>query len=104
MGRYSVAGHVCGGNVMARRAGIVLLPVGDLGVLTPNFGVHAPCRKRILDLLFLRGSQFAPAKYELAHFTKDPKANSTHALHLPYTTVSSSPPYRYLGIQMNIKL
>ena len=29
------------------------------------------------------GSQFAPAKYELVHFTRDPKMNSTHALRLP---------------------
>ena len=33
------------------------------------------------------GSQFAPAKYELAHFTRDPKANSTHALRLPHATI-----------------
>lgn len=50
------------------------------------------------------GSQFAPAKYELVHFTRDPEANSTHALRLPHTTVKASPSYKYLGIQMDTKL
>jgi Reverse transcriptase (RNA-dependent DNA polymerase) len=27
------------------------------------------------------GSQFAPTKYELVHFTRNPKVNATHALH-----------------------
>lgn len=36
------------------------------------------------------GSQFAPAKYELVHFTRDPKANSTYTLRLPYTTIKAS--------------
>ena len=50
------------------------------------------------------GSQFAPAKYELVHFTRDPKANSTHALRLPHATIKASPSCRYLGIQMDTKL
>ncbi len=50
------------------------------------------------------GSQFAPAKYELVHFTRDPKANSTHALRLPHTTVKASPSCKYLGVQMDTRL
>ncbi|KAF3484268.1 uncharacterized protein GIQ15_03592 [Arthroderma uncinatum] len=50
------------------------------------------------------GSQFAPAKYELVHFTRDPKASRTHALRLPHATVEASPSCRYLGIQMDTKL
>uniref|UniRef100_A0A8H7K2N2 RNase H type-1 domain-containing protein n=1 Tax=Bionectria ochroleuca TaxID=29856 RepID=A0A8H7K2N2_BIOOC len=50
------------------------------------------------------GSQFAPAKYELVHFTRDPKANSTHALRLPHTTIKASPSCRYLGVQMDTRL
>lgn len=50
------------------------------------------------------GSQFAPAKYELVHFTRDPKANSTHALRLPHAIVAASPSCRYLGIHMDTKL
>jgi ribonuclease HI len=50
------------------------------------------------------GSQFAPAKYELVHFTRDPKANSTHALRLPHATIKASPSCRYLGVQMDTKL
>ena len=49
------------------------------------------------------GSQFAPAKYELMHFTRDPKMNSTHALRLPHATIEASPSCRYLGIQMDTK-
>jgi ribonuclease HI len=50
------------------------------------------------------GSQFAPAKYELVHFTRDPEKSSTHALRLPHATINASPSCRYLGIQMDSKL
>lgn len=50
------------------------------------------------------GSQFAPSKYELVHFTRDPKANNTHALRLPHATVKASPSCRYLGVYMDTKL
>ena len=50
------------------------------------------------------GSQFAPAKYELVHFTRDPKANTTHPLRLPHATIEASPSCRYLGIQMDSRL
>lgn len=50
------------------------------------------------------GSQFAPAKYELVHFTRDPKKSSTHALRLPHATIKASPSCRYLGMQMDSKL
>jgi ribonuclease HI len=50
------------------------------------------------------GSQFAPAKYELVHFTRDPKMSITHALRLPHDTINASPSCRYLGIQMDCRL
>jgi ribonuclease HI len=50
------------------------------------------------------GSQFAPAKYELVHFTRDPKMSTTHALRLPHDTINASPSCRYLGIQMDCRL
>jgi len=50
------------------------------------------------------GSQFAPAKYELVHFTRDPNANCTHALRLPHAVIEASSSCRYLGIQMDTKL
>ncbi|KAJ6114107.1 hypothetical protein N7512_007552 [Penicillium capsulatum] len=50
------------------------------------------------------GSQFAPAKYELVHFTRDPGKNSTHALCLPHATIEAATSCRYLGIQMDTKL
>jgi hypothetical protein len=37
------------------------------------------------------GSQFTPAKYKLIHFTRDPKANTTHPLRLPHATIKASP-------------
>lgn len=50
------------------------------------------------------GSEFAPAKYELVHFTRDPKMNSTHALRLPHATIRASPSCRYLGVHMDTRL
>lgn len=50
------------------------------------------------------GSQFAPAKYELVHFTRDPRKNSTHALRLPNATIQASPSCRYLGVHMDTRL
>jgi ribonuclease HI len=50
------------------------------------------------------GSQFAPAKYELVHFTRDPKKNTTHPLRLPHATIEASPSCRYLGVQMDTRL
>jgi hypothetical protein len=50
------------------------------------------------------GSQFAPAKYELVHFTRDPKANSTHSLRLPHVTIEASASCRYLGVHLDTKL
>jgi ribonuclease HI len=50
------------------------------------------------------GSQFAPKKYELVHFTRDPKENTTHALRLFNATIKASPSCRYLGIQMDSQL
>jgi hypothetical protein len=50
------------------------------------------------------GSQFAPAKYELVHFTRDPTKNTTHPLRLLEATIKASPSCRYLGIQMDSRL
>ncbi|KAM0664346.1 hypothetical protein ACQRIU_006929 [Beauveria bassiana] len=50
------------------------------------------------------GSKFAPAKYELVHFTRDPTANTTHALRLPHTKVKASPSCKYLGVHMDTRL
>jgi hypothetical protein len=50
------------------------------------------------------GSQFAPAKYELVHFSRDPRANITHPLYLPHATIEASPSCRYLGEQMDSQL
>lgn len=63
-------------------------------------GIHRKAEKWAAQ----HGSQFAPAKYELVHFTRDPKANSTHALRLPHATIEASPSCRYLGVQMDTKL
>lgn len=62
--------------------------------------IHGKAEKWALQ----HGSQFAPAKYELVHFTRDPKASTSHALRLPHTTIQASPSCRYLGIQMDSKL
>ncbi|KAI1322282.1 hypothetical protein F5Y16DRAFT_416112 [Xylariaceae sp. FL0255] len=50
------------------------------------------------------GLQFALVKYELVYFTKNPKANSTHAFRLPHATIKASPSCRYLGVQIDTKL
>lgn len=50
------------------------------------------------------GSQFAPAKYELVHFARDPDCNTTHALRLPHVTIKALRSYRYLGVQLDTKL
>ncbi|KAI6777578.1 uncharacterized protein J7T54_004478 [Emericellopsis cladophorae] len=50
------------------------------------------------------GSQFAPAKYELVHFSRDPSYNTTHALRLPHATITASQYCRYLGLQLDTKL
>jgi len=62
--------------------------------------IHRTAEKWALQ----HGSQFAPAKYELVHFTRDPKANTTHPLRLPHATIKASPSCRYLGIQMDSRL
>ena len=46
-------------------------------------------------------SQFAPAKYELVHFTRDPKVNTLHPLRLLRATIEASPSCRYLGVQVD---
>ncbi|QKX57721.1 uncharacterized protein TRUGW13939_04840 [Talaromyces rugulosus] len=62
--------------------------------------IHRKAEKWALQ----HGSQFAPAKYELVHFSRDPKANTTHSLRLPHATIKASPSCRYLGVQMDSRL
>lgn len=50
------------------------------------------------------GSQFAPAEYELVHFTRDPSLSTTHALRLPNAAIKASRSCRYLGIHMDSRL
>jgi hypothetical protein len=59
--------------------------IDDVSILA--VGPSAPRNCKTLKAIHLKaqgwarkhGSQFAPAKYELVHFTRDPKANCTHA-------------------------
>lgn len=84
--------------------------IDDASILA--VGPTAPHNCKTLKKIHLRaedwakthGSQFAPAKYELVHFTRDPRANRTHALRLPHATIEASQSCRYLGIQMDSKL
>jgi len=62
--------------------------------------IHQKAEKWALQ----HGSQFARAKYELVHFTRDPKANTTHYLRLPHATIKALPSCRYLGVQMDSRL
>lgn len=62
--------------------------------------IHQKAEKWALQ----HGSQFAPAKYELVHFTRDPRANTTHSLRLPHATIKASLSCRYLGVQMDSRL
>jgi ribonuclease HI len=50
------------------------------------------------------GSEFAPKKYELVHFSRDPWMNTTHPLYLPQGVIKASPSCRYLGVQMDSQL
>jgi ribonuclease HI len=50
------------------------------------------------------GSQFAPDKYDLVHFTRDLRVNTTHPLRLPQATIEASPSCRYLGVEMDSQL
>ena len=84
--------------------------IDDASILAVGPNAQSNCKtlknihRKAEDWARKHGSQFAPAKYELVHFTRDPKANSTHALRLPHATVKASPSCRYLGIQMDTKL
>lgn len=51
-----------------------------------------------------QGSDFTPAKYELVHFTRDPRMNTTRPVHLPHATIQASPSCLYLGIEMDSRL
>ena len=50
------------------------------------------------------GSEFAPAKYELVHFSRMREADLDHPLRLPHATIAASPSCRYLGVHMDSRL
>lgn len=84
--------------------------IDDVSILAVGLSAPRNCKtlkaihRKAQDWATKHGSQFSPAKYELIHFTRDPKANSTHPLRLPYTTIKASPSCKYLGIQMDTRL
>ena len=84
--------------------------IDDVSVLVTGPSAQRNCKelkgihRKAEDWARKHGSQFAPAKYELVHFTRDPKMNSTHALRLPNAIIKASPSCRYLGIEMDTKL
>ncbi|OAQ57920.1 reverse transcriptase [Pochonia chlamydosporia 170] len=84
--------------------------IDDVSILAVGPSASRNCKtlkaihRKAQDWARKHGSQFAPAKYELVHFTRDPKANCTHALRLPHTTIKASPFCKYLGIQLDTRL
>ena len=50
------------------------------------------------------GSEFAPAKYELVHFSRMREVDLDHPLRLPHATIAASPSCRYLGVHMDSRL
>ncbi|KJK85029.1 hypothetical protein H633G_11139 [Metarhizium anisopliae BRIP 53284] len=84
--------------------------IDDVSILAVGPSAPRNCKtlktihRKAQDWAKKHGSQFAPAKYELVHFTRDPKANSTHPLRLPHATIKASPSCKYLGIQMDTRL
>jgi ribonuclease HI len=84
--------------------------IDDVSILAVGPSAQRNCKelKRIYrgaeEWAKKHGSQFAPAKYELVHFTRDPKMNNTHALRLPNATIPASLSCRYLGIHMDTRL
>ncbi|OAQ57795.2 reverse transcriptase [Pochonia chlamydosporia 170] len=84
--------------------------IDDVSILTVSPSALHNCKtlksihRKAQDWARKHGSQFAPAKYELVHFTRDPKANNTHALRLPHATIKASPSCKYLGIHMDTRL
>ncbi|KAK9445095.1 hypothetical protein VB005_01558 [Metarhizium brunneum] len=61
--------------------------IDDVSILAVGPSAPRNCKtlkaihRKAQDWATKHGSQFSPAKYELVHFTRDPKANSTHPLH-----------------------
>ena len=84
--------------------------IDDVSILAVGPNAQSNCKilksihRRAEEWATKHGSQFAPAKYELVHFTRDPKANCTHALRLPHAVVEASTSCRYLGVQMDTRL
>ena len=84
--------------------------IDDASILAVGQSAHRNCKtlkaihRTAEKWAMQHGSQFAPMKYELVHFTRDPTANSTHPLRLPHATIQASPSCRYLGIQMDSRL
>jgi hypothetical protein len=67
--------------------------IGDVSILAIGPITQRNCKtlkgihRKAEEWARKHSSQFAPAKYELAHYTRDPKANSTHPLRLPHATI-----------------
>ena len=84
--------------------------IDDAAILAVGTTVQRNCK--ILKAVHRRAerwarqhaSQFAPAKYELVHFTRNSRVNTTHPLRLPQGTIEASPSCRYLGIEMDSRL
>ena len=84
--------------------------IDDVGLLAAGPTAQHNCKtlksihRKAEGWALQHGSQFAPAKYELVHFTRDPRANTTHPLRLPQATIEALPSCRYLGIEMDSRL
>lgn len=84
--------------------------IDDVSILSVSLTAQRNCKtlkaihQKAADWAAKHGSKFAPGKYELVHFTRDPTSNSTHPLRLPHATIKASPSCKYLGVQMDTKL
>jgi hypothetical protein len=84
--------------------------IDDVSVLVTGPSAQHNCKqlkstyRKAEDWARKHSLQFAPTKYELVHFTRDPNINSIHTLRLPNAIIKASPSCRYLGIEMDTKL
>jgi exonuclease III len=84
--------------------------INDVGLLAVGPTAQRNCKtlktghRKAEAWALQHGSQFAPAKYELVHFTRNPQANTTQPLRLPQATIEASPSCQYLGIEMDPRL
>ena len=84
--------------------------IDDVSILAVGSSAPRNCKtlksihRKAEEWALKHGSQFAPAKYELIHFTREPSFNTTHALRLPRATIKASRSCRYLGVQLDTRL